>query len=186
MLNSRKKNKFLLYACILLVTLSVWKFNSIVFRLNRITSCLIEQSRTSQNEALIKKLHEHQADLSGLKALTSNGDEWFAKYHFISHNGCIIQGRLHSDSLEAWELSYKRGNRIIDADLEFTADNIPVLRHGWGENLEQGHEPEPMNYKDFMNAKIFRKYTPMSLNDMITFMKSHNDLYVALDSKQDL
>ena len=69
--------------------------------------------------------------------------------------------------------------------MEFTSDNKPVLRHHWGEKLDQGQEPNPMTHKDFMNTLILRKYHPMDLADMIKFMLTHKDLYVAVDSKQD-
>ena len=139
-----------------------------------------------RREIRFHRIHEKKTNnYDNLKPLTENGDEWFVKYHFISHNGGIIEGRLHTDSREAWELSYQRGNRIIDADYEFTSDNFPVLRHGWGETLEQGSEPNPMTLSDFIDKPINFKYHAMTVRDMINFMLAHEDLYVALDSKME-
>ena len=167
--------------CVIIIAglLGLWKINGIARRINAFRDYL-------QRRNIFAQLHRQESDISGLQPFVTRGDEWFAKYHFISHRGGIIQGRLSTDSREAWELSYKRGNRIIDADLEFTSDNQPVLRHGWTEELEQGQEPNPMSYEDFMNTPILRKYHPMDLADMIRFMQSHTDLYVAVDSKQDV
>ena len=131
------------------------------------------------------KRYTHKIDISNLQPLSETGDEWFAKYHVIAHNGGIIQGRTKSDSLEAWELSYSRGVRIIDADLNFTSDNHLVLRHDWNDDLEQDFSRIPPSFEEFMSTKIFMKYTPMSIEDMIDFMKAHEDLYVAVDCKEE-
>ena len=174
----KTRYKILFCLVILLLLGSIWKSNGIARRVNYVRNYL-------SHERIIKRLHKMEADISSLPAFVSDGSEYFTKYHFISHNGGIIQGRLHSGSLEAWELSYNRGNRIIDADLEFTSDNKIVLRHGWAENLEQGQEPNIMTHKDFKNSLIFRKYHPLDLDDMINFMLTHEDLYIAVDSKRD-
>lgn len=133
----------------------------------------------------ILKTHFPAHDISALPALTESGNEWYAKYHFIAHNGGIIEGRLHTGSREAWEHSYGRGVRIIDADYEFTSDNHGAIRHYWGHNLEQGQEPNPMTLHDFMSSPVNYKYHAMAAEDMTDFMLSHKDVYIAVDSKHD-
>lgn len=125
-------------------------------------------------------------------------------FHFSFGGG--IEGKIYSNSLEAWNLSYDNGNRIFDADLMFTTDGKIVLRHENSDNLELNDtiiskskfkitdtgcleiiiDNYPMSYADFMDSKIYSKYTPMSLEDMIDFMFEHKDLYVAVDSKDDV
>ena len=167
--------KFLLF--ILAILLVFWKFDSIASRINFI--------RNLRDHLLVWRVHRPATDLSALPSLTSRVDEWFVRYHFIAHNGGIVQGRLKSDSLEAWQNSYSRGIRIIDADLSLTSDNHLVLRHYWGDDLEQDYFPHAPSLEVFSAAKIFMKYHPMTAEDMIGFMAAHDDLYVAGDSKYD-
>lgn len=128
--------------------------------------------------------HRRKADLKDLQPLETNGNEWYAKYHFIAHNGGGIDGKTGTDSREAWELSYRRGVRIIDADLSFTTDNHLVLRHSWtNDDLEQDYFPNVPTLEQFKAALILKKYHPITVEDMINFMASHDDVYVAADSK---
>lgn len=92
---------------------------------------------------------------------------------------------------------------MFDADLNFTSDQRLVLRHSWNDVLEQNGTTilsanttidrngqiqytelqEVLDFDCFMNSKIFYKYTPMSAEDMISFMTEHEDMYVAADYK---
>ena len=37
-----------------------------------------------------------------------------------------------------------------------------------------------------MNSKINNIYTPMDLKDLLEYMKKYNDLYIVIDTKEDL
>ena len=163
---------------LIIVMLAVWKINAIASRVSLLKNYL-------RTEFTVWKMHRPNSDISGLQAFISTGDEWFSKYHFIAHNGGIVQGRAKSDSREAWELSYSRGIRIIDADLAFTSDNHLVLRHSWADDLEQAYYPSQPSLQEFTGTLIFMKYHSMTAEDMINFMLSHDDLYVAADCKDD-
>ena len=82
--------------------------------------------------------------------------EWYKKYHIISHGGGEIGGKCNTNSAEAWEKSYLKGNRIFDADLAFTGDHILVLRHEWSDDLGQDNISEDRipDYEEFMNTPI--------------------------------
>ena len=161
-----------------LAVLAFWKFEAV-------SSCVLKARKFIGCQYHIWKSHRLQADISQLQPLTANGGEWYAKYHFIAHNGGIIEGRLHTGSKEAWQHSYERGVRIIDADYEFTSDNHGVIRHGWSQNLEQGNEPNPMTLDGFTSTPINYKYHALTVEDMIDFMLSHKDVYIAVDAKHD-
>ncbi len=138
--------------------------------------------------------------------LEDEAGAWYSSLHFISHSGGGIDGKLYSDSMEAWEHSYEEGNRIIDADLNTTSDGHLVLAHSFKDNLEKnGTRLDPadaeMNYfhllqyklpesnipdhKTFMSEPVYRKYTPMDVEAMLDFMAEHEDLYVVCDMKKD-
>lgn len=153
-----------------------------------------------------QKMHKSIIDVKEMPALKDETDAWYTKYHVIAHGGGGIDGRTYTNSLEAWNYSYSRGTRVIDADMRFTTDGELVLRHEWNDNLEQTSEvmkdskvymdrnghiqyKQPRNvkfdFKTFMSKKIFRIYHPMSCKSMIEFMTSHPDLYVSIDMKAD-
>ena len=150
------------------------------------------------------------ANLDSIKSLPSLSDEegaWYTQYHFIAHGGGGLDGRTYSNSLEAMNHSYENGLRVFDIDLTFTSDSVLVLRHDWTENLEQrgqtmaesggfvdrnGHtqhhvkNPVRLDFETFMSRKIYKLYTPMSCKDMIAFMQSHPDVYIATDMKDNV
>lgn len=151
--------------------------------------------------------HENLSICDKIEPMVDEEGAWYTKYHFISHAGGGIDGKTYTNSTQSWELSYKRGNRLFDADLAFTTDNILVLRHGWNDNLEQnismseGKSPYidsngqiryidfssgRMDYNTFINTKIYKKLDPMSCVDMLNFMNEHEDVYVMCDMKDDL
>lgn len=152
-------------------------------------------------------MHNKAADIDDYPALENEEGAWYTRYHFISHAGGAIDGRAYTNSQESWEQLYEKGNRVVDADLAFTTDGILVLRHSWRDNLEQmnnsmdagydwtdrnGHiqhlmyEAITMSYKEFIANPIHYKYTPMTCEDMIQFMKEYPELYVACDMKDDV
>ena len=150
------------------------------------------------------------ANLDSIKSLPNLSDEedaWYTKYHYIAHGGGGLDGRTYSNSLEAMNHSYENGLRVFDIDLTFTSDSVLVLRHDWTENLEQrgqtmaesggfvdrnGHtqhhvkNPVRLDYETFKSKKIYKQYTPMSCKDMLAFMQSHPDVYIATDMKDDV
>ncbi len=118
----------------------------------------------------------------------SNKKDWYTDYSIIAHSGGGIDDKTYTNSKEAWEYSYNNGTRIFDADLSFTSDQKLVLRHEWYDDLEQPNisEEEIPSYEEFMSTLIFQKYTPMSAYDMLCFMESHDDCYVACDFKNEI
>ena len=165
-----------IFICALLLLAAFWKFEAISPHVLRARKFIGHQYH-------IWKSHRHKADLKDLQPLETNANEWYAKYHFIAHNGGGIDGKTGTDSREAWELSYRRGVRIIDADLSLTSDNHLVLRHSWRDDLEQDYFPNVPTLEQFKASLILKKYHPMTIEDMINFMASHDDVYVAADSK---
>lgn len=114
-------------------------------------------------------------------------ENWYENYSIISHSGGGIDDKIYTNSLESWNYSYKNGNRIFDADLNFTSDKVLVLRHEWSDDLEQtdcGNGIVP-DYETFMKSKIFGKYSPMDAKMMFNFLDEHKDCYAACDTKND-
>lgn len=118
---------------------------------------------------------------------------WDTRDRLVLHAlGITAQGDTLTNSRNALEYNYAKGARTFETDISFTSDGIPVLRHDWGSDLGQakyfGWSEENTfapTYEEFMNAPIYDLYTPMSLLDLLQFMKSHEDVYVVTDVKLD-
>lgn len=153
-----------------------------------------------------QKMHKPIIDLTVMPNLTDEADAWYTQYHVIAHGGGGIDGRTYTNSLEAWDYSYSKGTRVIDADMIFTSDKKLVLCHSWNDNLEQTSQPMSeskilmdrnghvqyklsqdlkADYATFMSRKIFNIYHPMSFESVIKFMTLHPDVYVSVDMKAD-
>lgn len=134
-------------------------------------------------------IRNKKRDLDFEKERISENDShaWYKEYHVVSHSGGGIDGKRYTNSLEAWENAYECGNRVFDADLSFTSDDILVLRHEWFDNLEQENisENDIPTFKEFMSTPVYHKYTPMSCYDMIRFLAEHEECYAACDFKGD-
>ena len=151
-------------------------------------------------------MHEQISLAENLGKLQDEMDAWYTKYHIISHSGGGINGLCYTNSKEAWEHSYNKGNRVIDADLIFTTDSILVLRHEWNDNMETSkismkesqiwidrnnsirfnlNMDYIHDYETFMRSKIHFVYSPQSILDMLLFMNNHPDVYVAADVKRN-
>ena len=95
----------------------------------------------------------------------------------------------------------------MDADMTFTSDGVLVLRHEWDDNTEQMDVPmskshiwkdrngstrytlntkQRMSYQEFIHTLIYCQLHPMSCDDMLRYMDTHKDLYVATDMKDDV
>lgn len=171
----------------------------------KIHNKLIVIKEKLHNFANYKSMHRNVEQIAQLPNVIVNGDEWFFNRTIISHAGGGINGCSYTNSLEAWEHSYACGNRLYDADITFTTDSVPVLKHSWTDNLEQtdlsmdesnifidanSHtqyklkEPNEMDYKTFMSTKIHKYYTPMSMETMIKFMQTHPEAYAVPEMKE--
>lgn len=173
----------------------------------RIHDKITQMKESHQREKERNMMHDPQINVANLPALKDKPDAWYTKYHVIGHGGGGIDGRTYTNSLEAWNYAYSRGNRVMDADLRFTTDEELVLLHSWNDNLEQTSSPmldsrmlmdknghvqciqddtSKTDFKTFMARKIYHLYTPMSCETMLRYMQKHPDLYVATDMKDDV
>ena len=45
---------------------------------------------------------------------------------------------------------------------------------------------EVLSYEEFMSHKIQGKYTPMDIKSLLIYLKEHKDIYIVVDTKQDM
>ena len=166
----------------------------------------LDRYRQSRREERVwSKLMEKRCDIESLPHLKDAPDTWYTKYHVVAHGGGAIDGKINTNSKEAWSASYNRGIRLFDVDINRTSDGFYVLRHSWDDNLEQtkqtiitttttmvdwvGYDRYVLDemqipvLNDFVSLPIFRRYTPQTITDMFEFLNSHEDVNVVADFK---
>ena len=116
---------------------------------------------------------------------------WYEKYPVICHAlGRTQEGDTLTNSLEAFQYNYKRGQRVFEADVQITSDGKMVLRHDWVSGLGQeeafGWTEEDswaVTEEMFLSTPIYGKYTPLSLEDWFAIMREYPDIWFVTDTK---
>ena len=112
-----------------------------------------------------------------LKSNPSLSDE----KHFIAHATGSLEGYTYLNSKESLLNSLDNGYRYIEFDLGYTSDSIIVCVHNW-EQFNKATIPNICGkdsalymkiptYSEFKTRKIYEKYTPLSLQDVISIQK---------------
>lgn len=114
---------------------------------------------------------------------SEKSNTWYTDNNLIIHATGGINGLSYTNSKEAMELSLKNGYRLIEVDFNYTTDNRLVCVHNWTDAFFTLKETP--DYKTFMQLKIQGKYTPISAENVIEYMKKYKDLYIVIDSKHD-
>ena len=107
-------------------------------------------------------------------------DAWYQTTDLVHHAGTGMDGLRYSNSKEAMETAVQKGN-VIEVDLIYTEDGALVCGHDWKTITDTEDVPV---LSEFLDMKIFGKYTPMTAEDLIGFMSEHEEVYVVVDTKQ--
>ena len=114
-------------------------------------------------------------------------ETWFEDYKVISHALGGIDGKDYTNSYEALEFSYEKGQRVVEADFLFTSDGTLVLRHYWKDDLgQENFDGSAPTLEEFKATPIFSAYTPMTAEELMVYMSSHEDLYLVTDVKHKM
>lgn len=110
---------------------------------------------------------------------------------FNAHAFGPWQGKTYTNSLEAFENSYKNGFRIFETDISETSDQKFVAKHLWNESdyihLEMEFNPEKpiLSEEEFLSQKLIAKTTsgatPLNLDGVFRLMKKYSDITVMFD-----
>ncbi len=114
-------------------------------------------------------------------------ETWFENYKVISHALGGIDGKDYTNSFEALEYSYEKGQRVLEADFLFTSDDVLVLRHYWKDDLgQENSDGSAPTLEEVKNTPIYSAYTPVMAEELVRYMSSHKDLYLVTDVKHKL
>ena len=112
-------------------------------------------------------------------------------YSVVAHAGGGIDGKSGTNSREAMEQAVKKGYGIIEVDLSLTSDNELILFHGWDSDTQDELELDDVDLGEngvpdletSKNMKICKKYTTMTGEDLVSFMKKNPSIYILTDEK---
>ncbi len=103
----------------------------------------------------------------------------------IAHACGGIDNTVYTNSYEAFELSYEQGMRTIEVDFMLTADDKLVCCHDWERALSSSYkEGHVYTEEEFLNIKIYDKYTPLSVDMLFELMKKYDDIWIVTDTKE--
>ena len=130
-----------------------------------------------------------QPTVDPVESLTGIGElqeDWEHTYRVMAHALGGIDGKDYTNSLEAFILNYNQGTRLFEIDLDRTSDGDICLIHTWDDfrnKLTDVKGDWPMSTEEFKNTKIYGKYTPMLLDDLLNIMMEVPDFHIIIDSK---
>lgn len=134
------------------------------------------------------KKHKQKRSISekgiNISPLIDNPYSWYMEEKYIAHALGGIGGFPYTNSKEAFFQALENGFKIVEADVCLTNDGKFVLSHEFSNNQEQKFIRIPPSFNDFCNAKINYRYTPMTLDEMLVFIR-HKDIYLFIDSKEE-
>ena len=114
------------------------------------------------------------------QALTSG----YNPYGFVAHAFGAIDGRVYSNSLEAFQRNYGRGFRVFEVDLVRLADGTALLAHdGLEANYGLNKSFKEATWADLAGHKYLGRYTILRTQELAKLLRDHPDMYVILDSK---
>lgn len=116
------------------------------------------------------------------QSMEHTGTEWYQDTKLIYHAAGGIDGLDYSNSREAMELTLENGNRVVEVDFSYTSDGHLVCVRKWGDIAESG---EPLTMADYLAMKIYGKYSPMTAEMVVDYMRRYPDLYIVIDYKAD-
>ena len=103
----------------------------------------------------------------------------------IAHAGGITNGLVGTNSREALDASYARGFRFTEVDLNFTTDGQIVAVHDWDHSMTRhfGTTPGPRTAGEFSSLRMKHGLKSLTLNDIIDWLREHDDAYIITDVK---
>ena len=117
---------------------------------------------------------------SAYPAFTHSEDAWYLDTTLIYHAGGGIDGIKYTNSKEAMEWAVQQGN-VLEIDFRYTEDGTLICAHEWTDITES---EESLTRSEFEALKICGAYTPMTAEDLISFMSLHEDVRVVVDTKE--
>jgi glycerophosphoryl diester phosphodiesterase len=92
-----------------------------------------------------------------------------------------VDGRVYTNTREAFLQNYARGFRVFELDLARTADSALVLAHDWYTRSRQGLVGRPTLAP--FRRPVYGRLTPLTAADALDLLRDHPDARFVLDPK---
>ena len=122
-----------------------------------------------------------------LTACGSKNDYSWTENRTIVHALGVVDDITYTNSREAMENSLAQGQTVFEVDFAITADDDMICAHDWstlGFSVPRVSF-DKMTKEEFLSLKMYDKYTTMCLDDILTTMQEHPDMYIVTDTKGD-
>jgi len=102
---------------------------------------------------------------------------------FIAHAGGMIDSLKYTNSLEALNENYRKGFRIFELDIIKTSDGKFIAAHDWQNwaTITNYSGDTPVSNYEFLNQKIYNKYTPLDMVGINKWFDEHKDAILVTD-----
>lgn len=114
---------------------------------------------------------------------------WTEQNPLIAHALGEYDGKIETNSKEAFIASWENGYRVLEADFIYTSDNVLVVRHDFDKDgsyyrLEiRPSGSDVMSSQKFKQEKIIYEQTPMTAVDLLYLLAEYQDVYLVTDTK---
>jgi glycerophosphoryl diester phosphodiesterase len=122
----------------------------------------------------------NKPDFSNYTPLSDDETAWYYDNNLIAHALGGINDDTYTNSLEAFENGIEIGYKVFEADFSVTSDDKIVCSHNF-----EDYSGETPDYETFMNTKIYDKYTPLDMKDLVSLLYENKDIYLMTDFKWD-
>ena len=122
-------------------------------------------------------------------APTSALAAWQENNPLVAHCMGEVDGKIETNSREAFINSWESGLRVFEVDLIYTTDNVLVARHDFTADgsyyrLEQTPTGAlQMDSQTYGRSKIVYELTPLTMADLVSLMQEYSDVYLVTDTK---
>ncbi len=152
---------------------------------------------TAQVQELTTQVQEVSNEASALTEELNNLQLYTFDYSWtetvsplIAHAFGGVDGTTYTNSLEAFLYNYELGHRVFEVDFFLTEpENTLVATHDDGHwrtqisHITSAIPQTEFTYVNFMNQKIYDKYTTMDYRGIIDLMIEYPDIRIVTDSK---
>lgn len=104
-------------------------------------------------------------------------DELLDKNSCIAHAAGALNGYRYLNCREALIQTLGNGYKYVEFDLGLTEDSVLVCLHDWKlfhkMTSQDTLNEQPLLLNEFKKRKIYHKYTPLTIEDVLTIRKKH-------------
>ena len=131
-----------------------------------------------------KSAYKNITSVSDMKAaLAAEGRIVHAAGFIESSDGTM---KNYTNSLEALNNCYEKGNRFCELDFLKTSDGQLICGHSWKQFYDNANALEKaVDLKKALKCKIENEFTPLDLPALVDFLREHGDMYIVTDIKKN-